>query len=57
MFAKQILTEVKQKPISFEIFADETNSIIKQARYISSWAENVYVKIPVTNTKESFWGR
>ena len=56
MFAKQILSEVKQKPISFEIFADETNSIIKQARYISSWAENVYVKVPVTNTKGEFLG-
>ena len=56
MFAKQILTEVKQKPISFEVFADETNSIIKQARYISSWAENVYVKVPVTNTKRRVLG-
>ena len=56
MFAKQILSEVRQKPISFEIFADETNSIIKQARYISSWAENVYVKVPVTNTKGEFLG-
>lgn len=56
MFAKQILSEVKQKPISFEIFADETNSIIKQARLISSWAENVYVKVPVTNTKGEFLG-
>ena len=56
MFAKQILSEVKKKPISFEIFADETNSIIKQARLISSWAENVYVKVPVTNTKGEFLG-
>lgn len=56
MFAKQILSQVQQKPISFEIFADETNSIIKQARYISSWAENVYVKVPVTDTKGEFLG-
>ena len=56
MFAKQILSEVRQKPISFEIFADEKKSIIKQARYISSWAENVYVKVPVTNTKGEFLG-
>ena len=53
-FAKNILNIVKDKPISFEVFADETNSIIEQAKYISSWGSNVYVKIPVTNTKGDF---
>ena len=56
-FAKELLEVVKDKPISFEIFADDSDSIIKQARYISSWANNVYVKIPVTNTKGEFLGK
>lgn len=56
-FAKNILKIVTEKPISFEIFADENEDIIKQARYISSWGSNVYVKIPVTNTKGYFLGK
>ena len=55
-FAKEILSIVKAKPISFEIFADDSDSIIKQARYISSWASNIYVKIPVTTTSGEFLG-
>ena len=55
-FAKEILSVVKDKPVSFEIFADDTESIIKQARYISSWASNIYVKIPVTTTSGEFLG-
>ena len=55
-FAKEILSVVKDKPVSFEIFADESDSIIKQARYISSWASNVYVKVPVTTTNGEFLG-
>ena len=55
-FAKDILGIVTDKPISFEIFADDTNTIIEQAKYISSWASNVYVKIPVTNTSGEFLG-
>ena len=49
-FCKKILKKVK-KPISFEIFADEENEILRQARIISKWGKNVYVKIPVVNTK------
>ena len=49
-FAKEILTEVK-KPISFEVFSDDFDEMERQARIISSWGENVYVKIPITNTK------
>lgn len=49
-FAKKILKKVK-KPISFEIFADNEKDIYRQAKIISSWAKNVYVKIPVKNTK------
>ena len=55
-FAKELLNIVNKKPISFEIFADESDQIIEQAKYISSWASNVYVKVPVTNTKGEFLG-
>lgn len=50
-FAKDILQEVKGKSISFEVFSDELAEMEKQALKISKWGENVYVKIPVTNTK------
>ena len=53
-FAKDILNIVDNKPVSFEIFADNTAEIINQAKYISSWGKNVFVKIPVTNTKGEF---
>jgi transaldolase len=50
-FAKDILTHINDRPISFEVFADDFDEMKKQAGIINSWAENVYVKIPVTNTK------
>lgn len=50
-FAKQILKIVKKKPVSFEIFADEVKEIESQARIIASWGKNVFVKIPIINTK------
>ena len=50
-FAKDILATIKEKPISFEVFSDEFDEMEKQAMEISSWADNVYVKIPITNTK------
>ena len=50
-FAKDILDKIKDKPISFEVFADEFDEMERQAEIINSWAENVYVKIPITNTK------
>lgn len=50
-FAKDILASIKDKPISFEVFSDEFNEMERQARIIAAWAPNVYVKIPVTNTK------
>ncbi|CUS76626.1 transaldolase [Candidatus Kryptonium thompsonii] len=50
-FAKEILSEIKDKPISFEVFSDEFDEMERQAREIASWGENVYVKIPITNTK------
>jgi transaldolase len=51
-FALEILSEVKDKPISFEVFSDDFNEMERQALEIASWGENVYVKIPVMNTKK-----
>lgn len=51
-FAKEILAEIKDKPISFEVFSDDFAEMERQARIIASWADNVYVKIPITNTKK-----
>ena len=50
-FAKQALEIVKGKPISFEVFADDFREMERQTRKIASWGENIYVKIPVTNTR------
>ena len=51
-FAKDILSTIKEKPISFEVFSDDFDEMEKQAMKITSWADNVYVKIPITNTKK-----
>ena len=51
-FAKDILSTIKKKPISFEVFSDDFNSMERQAMKIAGWADNVYVKIPITNTKK-----
>jgi len=50
-FAREILAIVNDRPISFEVFADDFDEMERQARRIAGWAENVYVKIPVTNTR------
>ena len=50
-FAKDILTTVNSKPISFEVFSDEFPEMRRQALKIASWQKNVYVKIPITNTR------
>ena len=50
-FALDILSDIKEKPISFEVFSDDLDEMYKQALEISSWGQNVYVKIPITNTK------
>jgi transaldolase len=50
-FAKQVLSEIKHKPVSFEIFSDEPSEMIRQGIEIAGWAENVFVKIPITNTR------
>lgn len=49
-FARELLEHVSRHPISFEVFADESAEMRRQARRIASWGENVYVKIPVTST-------
>ena len=49
-FAQDILTESPDKPISFEVFSDDFEEMKRQALEIASWGENVYVKIPVSNT-------
>jgi transaldolase len=49
-FAHEVLEIVQDKPISFEVFSDDFDEMEKQAQTISAWADNVYVKIPVTNT-------
>ncbi len=50
-FAKDVLSEIKTMPISFEVFTDDFESMERQAREIGSWGDNVFIKIPVTNTK------
>jgi transaldolase len=50
-FAHKVLAAIPDRPISFEVFSDDFCEMERQAREIASWGENVYVKIPVTNTK------
>src|SRR5271170_3613090 len=50
-FAREILQHIPDRPISFEVFADDAIEMERQARKIARWASNVYVKIPVTNTR------
>src|SRR5687767_7833621 len=50
-FAKELLTQIPDKPISFEVFADDYSEMKRQGLEIQSWGKNVYVKIPVTNSE------
>lgn len=50
-FARDIVEAIPDRPISFEVFSDEFDDMERQAREIATWGENVYVKIPVTNTR------
>ncbi len=50
-FAKEVVAAISDKPISFEVFSDDFKEMERQAKIISSWGKNVYVKIPITNTK------
>ena len=55
-YCKQILKVCRNKPISFEVFADTQVSMIEQGKKINSWGKNVYVKVPVVNSKNKFSG-
>ena len=50
-FARDIVSVIPDRPISFEVFSDEFDEMERQAREIATWGDNVYVKIPVTNTR------
>ncbi len=53
-FSHEVLEHISDRPISFEVFSDEFDEMERQARKIASWGKNVYVKIPVTNTRQEF---
>ena len=55
-YSKMLLNECPKKPISFEVFADDNVSMIKQGVKINTWGKNVYVKVPVVNSKNQFTG-
>jgi transaldolase len=50
-FARKVLAAITDRPISFEVFADDPAGMIRQARLLASWAPNVFVKVPVTDTR------
>ena len=56
-YCKKILRICRSKPISFEVFADDKKNMKKQALIINQWGKNIYVKIPVVNSKGIFMGR
>ena len=56
-YSKKILKTCNNKPVSLEVFADNYKDMKKQAIKINSWAKNVYVKIPVVNSKGKFMGK
>ena len=56
-YCKKILKICKKKPISFEVFGDNNKSMTDQGLKISSWAKNIYVKVPVVNSKNKFTGK
>ena len=56
-YSKKILDITNNKPVSLEVFADEYLSMKRQAIQINTWAKNVYVKVPVSNSKGKFMGR
>jgi len=55
-YSKKILKVCPKKPISFEVFADDQKSMIAQGKKINTWGKNVYVKVPVVNSKSKFMG-
>ncbi len=57
LYSKKILKICKIKPVSLEVFADNQQSMIEQGKKINSWGKNVYVKVPVVNSKNNFTGK
>ncbi len=57
LYSKQLLKVCNKKPISLEVFADDHKSMVKQGKKISEWGKNVYVKVPVVNSKNRFSGK
>ena len=55
-YSNKILKMCKHKPVSLEVFADDQKSMIEQGKKISTWGKNVYVKVPVVNSKNNFTG-
>ena len=55
-YSKKIL-KITKKPVSCEVFADDIKNMISQGKKISKWGDNVYVKVPVTNSKGKFMGK
>src|SRR5210317_410926 len=55
-YSKQVLKICSKKPISFEVFADNEKSMIDQGKKINNWGKNVYVKVPIVNSKNNFMG-
>ena len=56
-YSKKILNVCNNKPVSLEVFADEYDAMKKQALQINTWAKNVYVKVPIVNSKGKFMGQ
>ena len=56
-YSKKILKICNNKPVSLEVFADDYKGMKKQALQINTWGKNVYVKVPVVNSKNKFTGK
>ena len=57
IYSKKIIKICKNKPVSLEVFADDHNLMIEQGLKINDWGQNVYVKVPVVNSKNKFSGK
>ena len=56
-YSKKILKVCKKKPVSLEVFADNDKSMIEQGVQINTWGKNIYVKVPIVNSKNQFTGK
>ncbi len=57
LYSQKILKICRDKPVSFEVFADDNKSMVYQGKKINTWGKNVYVKVPVVNSKNQFTGK